>query len=336
MTRPTPAMRAAIAAAKVGDDVWGEDPTVLALQERVAALYGMEEALFVPSGTMANQLALLCHAQRGDEVFGPRGAHVNTYEAGAAAALAQVQFTELGDQRGRYDAEALLEALRPQDLHSARAGLVWIENTHNRGGGTPLTPDDQQALTRLAQSLRVPVHVDGARLLNAATALGVPPTALLQQVDSASLCLSKGLGAPAGSLLVGNVDFIARAKRWRKRLGGAMRQVGILAAAGIYALDHHVARIGEDHANATLIARGLKRHPRLLVEPAPIRTNIVMFALDEDAPPTQAFLAQCVAEGVLLAAFGPRRVRAVTHLDVTGADCERAVAVIARAANARS
>lgn len=330
MTRPTPAMRTAMLAAEVGDDVWGEDPTVCALQEEVAELLGKEAGLFVPSGTMANQIALLVHARRGDEVLGAWGSHCANYEGGAAAAIAGIQFVELG-QGGLFGADQVAGALRSSDIHHPPSRLVWLENTHNRGGGLVFPLDQAQQIATLAHSMRSALHVDGARLLNAAVATGRPARELVSFADSASICLSKGLGAPAGSVLVGSTAFIAEALRWRKRLGGGMRQVGILAAAGLYALEYHVDRLAEDHANARTLAERLTNNELLSLDIATVQTNIVIFELAPEAPPVAEVLRRCGQAGVALCPFGERRLRAVTHLDVNRAECERAADVITTA-----
>ena len=327
LTRPSAGMRHAMANAEVGDDVFGEDPTVNSLQERAAALLGKEAALFVSSGTMANQLALLVHCRPGDEVIVGDGAHNANYESGAGGAFAGVQFAVAG-HGGIFAVEDLVEAVRPASYNYPRTRLVCMENTHNRSGGKvwPKRQLDEVALEAHRRGLAT--HLDGARLLNAVAATGVGAADWAAHCDSATLCLSKGLGAPIGSLLAGTRDFIRDAHRFRKMLGGGMRQVGILAAAGHYALDHNVARLVEDHAAAQRFAAGVRAAPNVTVhEP---ESNIVMI----DVTPGALFDAEAVvgrarAAGVLLVAMGARRVRAVTHLDVSAADCERAAALVA-------
>jgi threonine aldolase len=331
MTRPSAAMRAAMAAADVGDDVWGEDPTVNALQERVAALLGKPAALLVPSGTMSNQIAIRAHTHHGDAMLLGVGSHCTTYESGAAAALSGVQPRELGTG-GLFCADDVIAAIPPANVHNAPATLVWLENTHNRGGGRVFPQRDVIAIAEAAHARGLRVHLDGARLLNAAVASGRPAVELAAPVDSTSICLSKGLGAPVGSVLAGSRELIDRALRLRKMFGGGMRQAGILAAAGLYALEHNVARLAEDHANAALLGAGLAALPGLTLAQPAVETNIVVFDLDPDVPcDAPAFLSACAARGVLLCPFGGRRLRAVTHLDVDRANCLEAIRVAGEA-----
>jgi threonine aldolase len=323
VTRPTLAMRHAMLDAAVGDDVYGEDPTVIALQNRVAALLGKEAALFVTSGTMANQLALLVHCRPGDEVIVSEGAHCLWYESGAAAALAGVQLVEAASGMC-VSAEALEAAVRPSAYYFPRTRLVAWENTHNRGGGAVLPQADVVAAADRARALGLARHLDGARLCNAAVASGLSLDTLAAPFDTVSLCLSKGLGAPVGSLLAGPRDLIAEAHRLRKRLGGGMRQVGMLAAAGLYALDHHVARLADDHDNAKALAHRLAASSRFRV--ATPDTNIVM--IDLDGPWADRLVAAAQTRGVRVSSFGPARVRAVTHLDVSREDVRQAADVL--------
>jgi threonine aldolase len=323
-------MRQAMATAEVGDDVWGEDPTVIRLQQRVAALLGKEAALFVPSGSMANQIALKVHTRPGDEVLMGWGSHCLCFEGGAMAAVSGVQHRLLGREgEGTYTAEDLRQALQPKNVHLAPTSLVWLENTHNRGSGRIFPQPDVQAIAGLAHQQGFSVHLDGARLLNAAVASGAEPAALVAPVDSTSICLSKGLGAPVGSVLAGSQAFITSAHRYRKMLGGAMRQVGILAAAGLYALSHNVQRLAEDHDNASLLARSLAKIPGVALDPGRVQTNIAIFDLQPPAPDAAAFLAACAERGLLLSQVGPRRVRAVTHMDVDRQGCQRAAQIVA-------
>lgn len=323
VTRPTPGMREALYAAAVGDDVFREDPTVSRLEEEVAALLGKPAALFVPSGTMANQIGLRVHTQPGDAVLVGDGSHVTCYETGAAAALAGVQLTPVG-QGGLFSAAALRAAfVRERPDHSEPATrLCWVENTHNRAGGRVWPLDELDAVVQAAAELGLRRHLDGARLWNAAVKLGVPPSRIAAGFDTVSVCLSKGLGAPVGSLLAGEAATVERARRYRKMYGGGMRQVGILAAAGLHALRHHRERLTEDHANAQLLAERLAGLPGVRVI-AP-DTNILLFDLEPPLPNAEAVLRAMRAAGVLGGAFGERRVRVVTHLDVDRADCERA------------
>lgn len=314
VTRPTAAMRRAMAAAQVGDDVYGEDPTVTALEERIAELLGKPAGLFVSSGTMGNQLALLCHTSRGDEVYAGQGAHCVWYESGAAAAWSGVQVTEVG-QGGVFTAAELESAVKPRAYYSPNPKLCVIENTHNRGGGCVFPSGETARVAAAARRLGLGLHLDGARLWNASIASGQSLRDLAEPFDTISICFSKGLGAPVGSALVGDRETIVRAHRFRKMLGGGMRQVGVLAAAALHAVDHHVARLADDHENARRFADALR-------EQAPCRiaapeTNIVMVDLDVDAGPVVSRLKNA---GVLVSAFGPRRLRVVTHLDVTPED----------------
>jgi len=325
VTRPTPAMRKAMAEAEVGDDVFGEDPTVNALQEKVANLLGKESALFVPSGTMANQLSIKSHTQPGDEVIIESSSHPYNFEGGAGAALSGVQFQCLGGVRGVLDASQIEEAIRPVDHHFAVTRLVCLENTHNRGGGSIYPVEKMADIYRLAKSKGLLVHLDGARLWNASVATGIKTQEYAQWADSVSVCLSKGLGAPIGSLIAGSKPFIDRVHRFRKMFGGGMRQVGIIAAAGIYALDHHLERLKEDHQNAKRLGVGLKEFKGVSIDPRHVETNIVIFDV-ANSRMTAAQVAEAIKkEGVLIHAFGKTQIRLVTHLDVSAEDIEKAL-----------
>jgi threonine aldolase len=322
VTRPTPAMRRAMAEAEVGDDVYGEDPSVQRLEARAAELLGKPAALFVPTGTMANQIALLCHTRPGDEVLHGEDNHCVLYESGAGAAWAGVQFRAVG-RGGLFTADELAQALRPADVHYPRASLVALENTHNRAGGRVFPQADVQAIAERAHAAGLHVHLDGARLWNAAAATGRSPAELAAPVDSVSACFSKGLGAPVGSVLAGSLALRAQAHRFRKMLGGGMRQAGVLCAAASHALEHHLSRLVDDHANAQRLARGLAGLPGLSCELSAVETNLVCFDVrDMEAAD---FVRQARANGVLLNAIGPRRLRAVTHLDVSAEDIELAL-----------
>jgi threonine aldolase len=330
VTKPSAGMRAAMAAAEVGDDVFGEDPTVARLEGRAAELLGKEAAVFVPSGTMANQIALKLHCQPGDEVVVGEGAHVYLYESGAGAAIAGVQFAVVG-QGGLFsaaDVEAVCKP--PSNPHNAPTRLVCLENSHNRGGGIVWTPAQIAAIAGVAAARGLALHLDGARVLNAAAALGTRAAALAAPFATASLCFSKGLGAPVGSVLAGSRALIARARRFRKMLGGGMRQVGILAAAAEYALAHNVERLHDDHANARLIAERTASIAGVTVDLGSVVTNIVMIDLGPRIAATEMVLTALGAEGLLCLALGPRRLRLVTHLDVSRSDCERAAAILER------
>lgn len=324
VTQPTSAMRAAMASAAVGDDQYGEDPTVNALQARVATLLGKEAALWVPTGTMANQVALRALTRPGDDVIVSRESHTVWHETGAAAANAGVQFTEIG-HGGLFTTADLLAAVRPRGhLLYPPTTLVEIENTHNRGGGLIFAQDEVVAICDAARARDIATYLDGARLWNAAIATGRPLAELAAPFDLVGVCLSKGLGAPGGSLLAGPSDRIAACLRYRRMAGGAMRQVGIFAAAGLYALDHHIERLADDHANAKTFAARLAADSSVELDLATVQTNIVVFRLTPAAPDAATVVNRARERGVLVFAFGPRTVRAVTHLDVTRAQCEQA------------
>lgn len=312
VTRPTPAMREVMARAPVGDDVYGEDPSVARLESEVAALLGKPAALFVPSGTMGNQIALLVHTRPGDEVIVGEGAHVAWYESGAGAALAGVQFAVAG-RGGCFDAHAVRAAAKPVRDYYPRTSLVAVENTHNRGGGKLFPEAALAGVVEAARELGLGLHLDGARLWNAAVASGRPPSALAAPFDTVSVCFSKGLGAPVGSALAGSREAIARARRFRKMLGGGMRQAGVLAAAALYALEHHRDRLRDDHEHARLLARELAREG-FPVEPADVETNIVIVRLPGGG--AERVVERAAAASVLLNALDERTLRLVTHLDV--------------------
>ena len=321
VTRPTPAMRAAMAAAEVGDDVYGEDPTVNRLQAVAAERLGTQAAIFVPSWTMANQAALRALTQAGDVVLGGTGCHLLRYESGAAAALSGVQVQTIG-QDGLFGPDDVLAALPPHDHHYAPVTTVAIENTHNYSGGRVFPFDHVRAIAAAARERGLKLHFDGARLWNAVVASGIPAARWADGFDSVAFCLSKGLGAPVGSLVCGSAAFVDRVHRIRKMLGGGMRQAGILAAAGLYALEHNVKRLADDHANARRFAEAIARLPGIAVELASVETNIVIWDLLPEVPIDAAdFVTRARAAGLLLNAIGARRIRAVTHLDVDAAAC---------------
>jgi threonine aldolase len=332
VTKPTDPMRAAMAAAPVGDDQYGEDPTVNLLQERIASLFGKEAALWLPSGTMANQVALRILTSPGDDVIVSRESHAVWHEAGAGAANAGVQFTEVG-AGGLFTADEFLAARKPNThLLYPHTTLVQIENTHNRGGGLVYDQREVVAICDAARQHGVRTFLDGARVWNAAVASGVPVDALARPFDLVSAALSKGLGAPAGSMLAGSRSLINRATRARRMLGGAMRQVGILAAAALYALDHHVDRLADDHRHARLIAERLSASPAVRIDLSTVQTNIVMMHLREGAPAAETVVGRARERGVLVFSFGPRTVRIVTHYDVSRAQCEAGAEILAAAA----
>jgi threonine aldolase len=325
-------MRRAMAEAPVGDDQNGEDPSVNRLQQRIAELLGKEAALLVPSGTMANQIALKLLTRPGDEVIVAENAHMMRLESGAGAANSGVQFTALG-RGGRFTAEDFLAACQaPGHIVFPPTGMVAIENTHNLGGGIIFPQNDAIEVCAAARELGVASYLDGARLFNAAVASGAGLAELTRPFDLVSVALSKGLGGPVGSVLAGRSAAIARAVRIRRMFGGAMRQAGILAAAGLYALDHNVARLAEDHANARLIAERLAAVPGILLDLASVQTNIIVFRLAPAVPDAATIVGRARAAGVLVSALGPRVVRAVTHLDVSAAECRRAADLLAAVA----
>ena len=330
VTRPTAAMRAAMMAAPLGDDVLGDEPTVQALERKVASLLGTEAALLTPSGTMANQLAIRCHCEHGDEIYAHRDSHIVHYETAAPAAISGCATCPLEGPGGLFDAATLRAAIRHADIHAPAPRLCVIENTHNRGGGT-VWPLAQLAETAAAAHEHgLAVHIDGARLWNACVASGEAPAAFARHADTVSVCFSKGLGAPVGSALAGPEALIRRARRFRKMLGGGMRQSGLLAAAAIHALDHHMARLADDHAHARLLASLLDGAEGAQVDPPPSRiaTNMVFLTLGEGMPEARPFCDALARDGVLLIAMGTRRVRAVTHLDAPRPAIERAAAII--------
>jgi threonine aldolase len=325
VTRPTPAMRKAMIDAEVGDDVFGEDPTVNSLQEKVANLLGKEAALFVPSGTMANQLSIKSHTQPGDEVIIEASSHPYNFEGGAGAALSGIQFQCLKGVRGILDASQIEEAIRPADHHFPVTKLICLENTHNRGGGSIYPLEKMAEIYRLTKSKGLLLHLDGARLWNASVATGIKPREYAQWADSVSVCLSKGLGAPIGSLVAGSKPFIDRVHRFRKMFGGGMRQVGIIAAAGIYALNHHLERLKEDHHNAKRLAVGLKEFKGVSIDPKHVETNIVIFDVTNTGMTGDQVTEAMKKEGILIHAFGKTQIRLVTHLDVSSEDIEIAL-----------
>lgn len=322
VTKPTPDMRRAMAEAEVGDDVFGEDPTVNALQEKVAKILRKETAIFVPSGTMANQLAIKSHTQPGDEVIIEGTSHPFNFEGGAGAALSGVQFNCLKGVRGILEVSQVEEAIRPLDHHFPVTRLICLENTHNRGGGSIYPIEKISEIHQLAKAKGLVIHLDGARLWNASVATGIKPYEYAQWADSVSVCLSKGLGAPIGSLVTGSKTFIDRVHRFRKMFGGGMRQAGIIAAAGIYALDHHIERLKEDHRNAKRLAFGLKEFKGVFIKPEDVETNIIIFDVSQSGMTAPQVTEAMKKEGVLIHAFGKTQIRLVTHLDVTSEEIE--------------
>ncbi|MBA2634086.1 MAG: aminotransferase class I/II-fold pyridoxal phosphate-dependent enzyme [Chloroflexi bacterium] len=337
VTVPTPAMRRAMAEADVGDDQYGEDPSVNRLQDEVATLLGTEAALFLPTGTMANQVALRSLTRPGDDVLVPTESHLVLHETGAGAANAGVQFSVIG-AAGTYDGDGVRAAIKPAGhIVYPPTTLLVTENTHNRAGGIVFPPEDLADALAVAREHALAAYLDGARLLNAAIASARPARELSAGFDLIGISLSKGLGCPAGSMLAGSRDVIGRAHRYRRMAGGAMRQAGILAAAGSHALANHVGRLADDHDNARLLATELLRGDDVELDPATVQTNIVLFHLVErrGVPDAVTFVERCRDRGVLLNAFGPRTVRAVTHLDVTAEQCRAAAGVMRAVADGR-
>lgn len=327
VTRPDAGMRRAIYEAEVGDDVFGEDPTVIDLEDQVAELLGKEKALFVPSGTMGNQLAVMIHTDPGSEVLLERSCHIFNYESGASPVLSGVQLTPLDGKGGILSPDQVVNAVRPGHYWESPARLLCLENTMNKVGGTVLPIAATRSLESTARSRGLAMHLDGARLWNASVASGVPESEYAACFDTVMVCLSKGLGAPVGSLLAGTTDLITKAHRKRKMLGGGMRQIGLLAAAGQYALAHNRERLQEDHENAATLANALANVGSVRIDPENVQTNIVMFDVAENQ--AVAFLGRLKEEGVQMVAFGPSTIRATTHLDVSRADIHVAIDAVA-------
>ena len=324
VTRPTTEMRRFMCDAEVGDEQKHEDPTVNLLQEMVAELLGKEAVVFLPSGTMCNEIALRVHCRPGEEMLAHRTAHPIHFESGGPAALAGVNVYPLEGARGQYDAAALAAGIRPDSRHFPRSRLVWVEQTSNLGGGSIWPLDRVRAVTDVARRHRLATHLDGARLLNAVVASGIAARDWAAPFDSAWIDFTKGLGAPVGAALAGSRELIAEAWRLKQQMGGAMRQAGIIAAGGVYALRHHVKRLADDHANARRLAEGLAALPGVTIDAAAVETNIVFFELTGrlDAP---TLVERLLARGVRMGGMGPRTIRAVTHLDVSAGQIERAL-----------
>jgi threonine aldolase len=320
VTKPTPVMREAMAQAEVGDDVYGEDPTVNRLEAMAAEMLGKEAAVFVPSGVMGNQLALRLHTRPGDEVIVDSTSHLIRYEGGSASSLSGVQLVCVPGDRGRLSPESVEAAIRPKGLHNPPTTLVCLEQTHNVGGGSIYSLEVIHQIAEVARTHGLSLHLDGARLFNAVVSTGVAAADYARPFDTVSFCLSKGLGAPVGSMVVSDAARVQTLRRLRKVFGGGMRQVGILAAAGVYALEHHIARLAEDHVNAHYLATLLEDIPGVVVDVKAVETNMVMFQVPHSSKTTDKLLADCREAGVLLNAMGDRAFRAVTHLDVNHED----------------
>jgi len=324
VTKPTPAMRQAIANAEVGDDVYGEDPTVNALEARVAEILGKEAAVFMPTGTMTNQVAIRAHTEPGDEIILDAATHTFFIESGGPAARSGVMCRLIPTPRGIFSADDVRGLLRPRNEHYPHTKLVCVENTHNLGGGTVWPIEAVREVTAAAREAGLKAHLDGARVWNACTAAGISESEYARHFDSVSVCFSKGLGAPAGSALAGSAEFIRRARRFRKMFGGGMRQAGILAAGGLYALEHHRDRLKDDHANARLLAEGLAEMDGIEIDLRHVETNIVNFRVT--GMPAQKLCDEAQRLGVLVLARKDT-VRAVTHLDVNRVDIVKAIEV---------
>jgi threonine aldolase len=331
VTQPSPAMREAMYRAEVGDDVYGEDPTINRLEERAAEVVGKEAAIFVPTGTMGNAIAILTHCRRGDEIIMGDRSHIYLYEVGGSARLNGSPARAIPNlPDGSLDPVRLAASFLGDDVHEARTGLLCVENTHNMCGGRLLSPATLRALTAPARRRGAPVHMDGARLFNAAVGLGLPASALAAEVDSVMFCLSKGLAAPVGSLLAGPRDFITEARRGRKLLGGGMRQAGILAAAGLLALNEMVERLAEDHANAQRLAQGLAELPSVRIAPETVESNILFFDVvgEDGAPDNDEFTHAAARAGILFSSGDTGAIRAVTHYGISTADIDHALQIV--------
>jgi len=329
VTQPTEGMWDAMRSAPLGDDVLGDEPTVQELESRIAELLGKEAGLFTPSGTMANQLAIRSVCGAGDEIITHRENHIIHYETGGPAALSGCMIQGLEGDGGVFDAAAVEAAVRHEDIHHPRSSFLAVENSHNRGGGTVWRLEEFEEVTTVARRHGLHVHVDGARLFNATTAGGYSPAEFLRTADTASVCFSKGLGAPVGSALVGNRELVDRARRFRKMFGGGMRQSGILAGAALFAIDHHIPRLGEDHDRAARFARSIDRIEGLSAEPprGDLRTNLVFFQVDPALGTAASFAERMTERGVAVYDFDPTRIRAVTHLGVDDAAIDYAIEV---------
>jgi len=328
VTRPSPAMREAMAKADVGDDVFGEDPTVNRLQETVAGILGKEAALYVPSGSMGNQICIKTHTQPGDEVIAEAGAHVFNYETAGAAFLSNVQVHTIHGVHGQMALRDIKRAVRPSLYYMPRTRLICLENTHNRAGGTIYPIDGIREISGFAKNTGLRMHLDGARLWNASVATGISPKEYASHFDSVSVCLSKGLGAPVGSVIAGTRSFIEEARHFRKLFGGGMRQAGILAAAGLYALEHNVERLKEDHAKASLLADALSQIPGFAIDMASVQTNIIIMDVEKTGLDPEEIQMRLRQRNILLSLGNYMGLRAVTHMDVSTEQVKEAAAVI--------
>lgn len=317
VTKPSSGMREAIYNAEVGDDVYGEDPTVNELQRRVAKLLGKEDALFVPSGTMSNQIAIKVHTVPGQEVICEESCHIYNYEAGAPAFLSSVQMRPIKGNYGVIDIKDIEKAIRPDNIHTPQTGLITIENTHNRAGGTIYPIDEIKETYDIASSRGIPMHLDGARIWNASIATSISVNEYSKYFDSVSVCFSKGLGTPVGSVLAGSKDFIKESRKYRKIFGAGMRQVGVLAAACLYALDNNIERLSEDHKNARILAEGLKNLPGIYIDMKQVQTNMVMIYVKHPKFTPESLYKAALEKGLAASPIDSERIRAVTHLDIS-------------------
>lgn len=325
VTKPSQPMRAAMASANVGDDVFAEDPTINALQQYCAELFGKEQALYVPSGTMANQVSLNAHTQPGDEIICEYGCHIFNYECGAPSVLSGVQLHPLHGDHGILNPDQIEAAIRPENVHHATTKVVALENTHNRAGGVVYPIEVVAAVSEMAREHGLIMHLDGARLMNAVMATGISPKEYAQYFDSVTLCFSKGLGAPVGSVVVGDSEFITRAHWYRKMYGGGMRQAGIIAAGALYAIQNNVKRLTEDHDNAKQFAQGISKLPQIHLKLDWVQTNIVIFEVDTDAMTAQELCEQLKEQEILMLPVSKQRIRAVTNLMVSAEDIHTTV-----------
>jgi threonine aldolase len=330
VTRPSPAMREAMANAEVGDDVFGEDPTVNSLQKRMAEMFGFGDALFVPSGTMGNEVCLAAHTRRGDEVIVDSDSHIFIYETAGPSLLANIQLMPVAGKRGVPGEEELMRAFRPDVYYLPRTALICLENTHGRSAGAVVPIAEIGRVSAFAHERKVPLHLDGARIWNASVASGTPLTEYSRYVDSMSVCFSKGLGAPVGSMILGNSEFITRCLKYRKIFGGGMRQAGILAAAAHYALDHNIERLAEDHAKAAMLAEALGSFRQIRVRREEVETNMVIAEISGTGRSQSEVLRLLKEQGVLLTPERQSSIRAVTHLDVSMEEVKEAIAVFRR------
>ncbi|MFZ5943336.1 MAG: low-specificity L-threonine aldolase [Bacillota bacterium] len=328
LTKPCTTMRKVMTEAEVGDDVYGEDPTVKKLEDMAAQKLGKEAALFVSSGTMGNLIAVLTHTARGDEIILEESSHIFAFEVGGLAALAGVMPNTIKGEKGKISAEQLQKAIKPENIHYPKPTLLCLENSSNFGGGTVLTLEEMDALTETAHKNNLKVHLDGARIFNAAVSLNVPVSRLVKDVDSIMFCLSKGLGCPVGSMLAGSKEFIERARKYRKMLGGGLRQAGVLAAAGIYSLEQLVDRLADDHVAARRLAEGINQIPGLSVDLNTVETNIVMADITKEGLTSGKLSHFMQEEGILVITVNEKRIRLVTHRDVSSQDIETALAKI--------